>query len=88
MSDALMSERMSPEEVVSMLNVYLEAMTSVIIKYGGTIDEFIGDAILTIFGAPIAKADDVPRAVACAVCRRLFIKLASVCHGSSTELSR
>ncbi len=62
-----LAERLSPEEVVSMLNVYLEAMTSVIVKYGGTIDEFIGDAILTIFGAPIMKEDDAQRAVACAV---------------------
>ncbi len=61
------SERLSPEEVVSMLNVYLEAMTNVIVTYGGTIDEFIGDAILTIFGAPLAKEDDAQRAVACAV---------------------
>ena len=61
------SERMSPEEVVSMLNVYLEGMTSVIVKYNGTIDEFIGDAILTLFGAPIAKEDDGQRAVACAI---------------------
>jgi adenylate cyclase len=61
------SERFAPEEVVSMLNVYLEAMTNVIVKYGGTIDEFIGDAILTIFGAPITKKDDAKRAVACAL---------------------
>src|SRR5215467_2345194 len=62
-----LSGRLSPEEVVSMLNVYLEAMTGVIVKYGGTIDEFIGDAILTIFGAPIMREDDAQRAVACAV---------------------
>ena len=61
------SERMAPEEVVSMLNIYLEAMTNAIVKRGGTIDEFIGDAILTIFGAPIAKEDDAMRAVACAL---------------------
>lgn len=68
------SERLSPEEVVSMLNVYLEAMTSVIVKYSGTIDEFIGDAILTIFGAPIAKADDAQRAVACAIDMQLAME--------------
>ena len=61
------AEGLSPEEVVSLLNTYLSAMTDVILKYEGTIDEFIGDAILVIFGAPMFKADDTERAVACAV---------------------
>jgi len=60
-------ERTSPEAVVNMLNSYLGAMTEVIFKYGGTIDEFIGDAILALFGAPEARDDDALRAVACAV---------------------
>lgn len=62
-----MSERLPPESVVSIINVYLEAMTEIILKYQGTIDEFIGDAILAIFGAPVAREDDAPRAVACAL---------------------
>lgn len=60
-------ERLAPEDVVSIVNNYLRNMTPIIGKYGGTIDEFIGDAILAIFGAPISKEDDVKRAVACAV---------------------
>jgi adenylate cyclase len=62
-----MSERLLPESVVSIINVYLEAMTEIILKYQGTIDEFIGDAILAIFGAPIGREDDARRAVACAL---------------------
>ncbi|MDM8539651.1 adenylate/guanylate cyclase domain-containing protein [Desulfococcaceae bacterium HSG9] len=62
-----MGERLSPEDVVTILNIYLETMTDIILKYKGTIIAFIGDAILIIFGAPIAREDDVQRAIACAV---------------------
>ncbi|MDX1419528.1 MAG: adenylate/guanylate cyclase domain-containing protein [Rubricoccaceae bacterium] len=61
------SERLEPERVVELLNLYLARMTEVIDAYDGTIDEFIGDAILVIFGAPIAREDHAERAVACAV---------------------
>ncbi len=50
-----------------MLNVYLETMTEIILKYQGAIIEFIGDAILAIFGAPIMRENDAERAVACAL---------------------
>jgi len=60
-------ERLPAESVVAIINNYLEAMTDIIFKYEGTIDEFIGDAILAIFGAPIAHSDDAQRAVACAL---------------------
>jgi adenylate cyclase len=61
------SERLPAEDVVSMVNIYLETMTDIILKYQGTIDEFIGDGILVIFGAPFQRPDDAQRAVACAV---------------------
>jgi adenylate cyclase len=61
------SERLPAKHVVAMLNIYLETMTEIIQKYQGTIDEFIGDGILVIFGAPILRPDDPLRAVACAV---------------------
>jgi adenylate cyclase len=60
------SERLAPEQVVRLLNRYLGRMTEIILKHRGTIDELLGDAILTIFGAPIARPDDALRAVACA----------------------
>ena len=62
-----LSERLPAEDVVAMINIYLETMTEIIQKYQGTIDEFIGDGILVIFGAPILRPDDPQRAVACAV---------------------
>ena len=54
-----------------MLNNYLGAMIQIIEQYRGTIDEFIGDAIFVLFGAPIRKEDDAQRAVACAVAMQL-----------------
>lgn len=62
-----LSDARDPEEMVRILNRYLEAMTQVIEHYDGVIDEFIGDAILTVFGIPEEKADDPARAVACAL---------------------
>jgi len=61
-----LSERLQPEEVIHILNFYLEQMAEVINKYQGTIDEFMGDGILVLFGAPTARTDDAMRAVACA----------------------
>jgi adenylate cyclase len=61
------SERLGPEQVVSLLNLYLGVMADIIMRYNGTIDEFIGDAILAIFGAPMQREDDAARGLACAV---------------------
>ena len=66
-----MSERLPPARVVAMLNRYLTSMVAVIKQYQGTIDEFIGDAIFILFGAPTWKEDDAQRAVACAVAMQL-----------------
>ena len=60
-------EHHAPEQVVQLLNNYLGAMSSIIMAHHGTVDEFIGDAILAIFGAPVAREDDARRAIACAV---------------------
>jgi class 3 adenylate cyclase/CheY-like chemotaxis protein len=71
-----MAERLPPEQVVSTLNNYLGAMTDIITAHQGTIDEFIGDAILALFGAPIAREDDARRAAACAL--EMQLAMASV----------
>jgi class 3 adenylate cyclase len=62
-----LTESLAPAQVVAILNNHLGAMTEVIQVHGGTIDEFIGDAILAFFGAPLAREDDSARAVACAL---------------------
>jgi PAS domain S-box-containing protein len=66
-----LSERLAPERVVAIINRYLSAMTPIIKKYQGTIDEIIGDAIFVLFGAPTWQEDDAQRAVACAVAMQL-----------------
>jgi len=67
------SERLPAEEVVRILNFYFEYMADVITHYQGTIDEFMGDGILVLFGAPTQRSDDATRAVACAVAMQLAI---------------
>ncbi len=62
-----MSEIRNPEEMVGLLNRYLGRMSEVIMEYDGLIDEFIGDAILAVFGIPEERKDDALRAVACGV---------------------
>jgi class 3 adenylate cyclase len=62
-----MSEKLAPEKVVDALNTHLGMMTNIIMKYGGSIDNFVGDAIVAVFGVPLVKPDDAARAVACAV---------------------
>jgi adenylate cyclase len=61
-----LTEGLAPEQVLQLLNSYLAAMADVILAHSGTIDEFVGDGILAIFGAPLARPDDARRAVACA----------------------
>ncbi len=62
-----LSEQLSPEKVVTILNSYFEVMVDVILEYGGTINEIIGDALLVIFGAPQEMEAPVQCAVACAI---------------------
>jgi len=58
-----MSEKMSPAAVALLLNDYLSRMTDIIFKYDGTLDKYIGDAIMAVFGAPLDMEDHALRAV-------------------------
>ena len=66
-----LSEKLSPEEVVALLNPYLEAMTEVIYRHGGTVDKYEGDAIIAFYGEPVAYADHALRAVRTSVDMRV-----------------
>jgi adenylate cyclase len=62
-----LSERLKPEQVVQMLNAYFEVMVETVLKYKGTINEIIGDALLVIFGAPQDMGDQAEKAIACSI---------------------
>lgn len=62
-----MSESTSPEAIVEMLNAYFEAMVEVIFKYDGTLDKFMGDGIMALWGSPVLHDDDPERGVDCAL---------------------
>ncbi len=62
-----LSEKLSPEDVVGLLNPYLELMTGIIHKHGGTVDKYEGDAIVAFFGEPVPFQDHAARAVRAAV---------------------
>ncbi len=61
------SEQITPQELVTLLNEYFELMVDVIFKYEGTLDKFVGDEIMALWGAPISKEDDSERAVLAAL---------------------
>ena len=62
-----LSERMTPEEIAQLLSDYFSEMVEIVFEHGGTLDKFIGDAVMALWGAPIAHADDTDRALAAAV---------------------
>ncbi|MGB7520050.1 MAG: adenylate/guanylate cyclase domain-containing protein [Spirulinaceae cyanobacterium] len=66
-----LSERLSPKEVVKILNIYLEEMLTEIANYRGTVDKFMGDGILVLFGVPTLREDDAQRAIACGIAMQL-----------------
>src|SRR5947199_56224 len=61
-----MAERLAPEAVLAMLREYHERMTAQIFACGGTVEKYIGDAILAVFGLPHATAQDAANALRCA----------------------
>jgi adenylate cyclase len=65
-----LAERLSPEEVVSLLNEFYTLMIETTFKHDGTLDKFLGDAVMAVFGAPIAHPDHAMRAVRTALAMR------------------
>src|ERR1700761_776942 len=71
-----MSENLEPSRVVEILNEYFTRVTDVIFDHGGTLDKYMGDAVMAVFGAPIAKGKDAENAVNSAIqIQRLLVEL-------------
>jgi class 3 adenylate cyclase/tetratricopeptide (TPR) repeat protein len=62
-----LAESLDPEEVRTIQSRYFEVARSIVARYGGTIEKFIGDAVMAVWGAPVAHEDDAERAVRAAV---------------------
>lgn len=61
-----LSEKLPPSELLALLNRYLDRMSGIVEKHGGVIDKYIGDAIMALFGAPVAASDSAAQALAAA----------------------
>jgi class 3 adenylate cyclase len=61
------AEHMEPEELIDELNEYLSEMTEIVFKHGGTLDKYVGDAVMVFFGDPVPQEDHARRAVAMAL---------------------
>ncbi|MBK7857946.1 MAG: protein kinase [Archangiaceae bacterium] len=68
-----MSERQSPEKVREIVNRCFDGMVEAVARYDGSVDKFIGDAIMVVFGAPNAHEDDPERAVRCALDMQAYL---------------
>lgn len=62
-----LSERLPPSAVIEILNEYLERMSEVVFRHGGTLDKFIGDAVMAFWGAPVPIADHANKALTAAL---------------------
>jgi class 3 adenylate cyclase/tetratricopeptide (TPR) repeat protein len=76
-----LSEGRDPEEVRELLSRYFDTARAVINRYGGTVEKFIGDAVMAVWGAPIAQEDDAERAV------RAGLDLVDAVHGLGLEVA-
>lgn len=67
---AAMAEKLDPEEVRAVLHPYQARLREILARHGGTVETFIGDAVMALFGAPLAHEDDPERAVRAALAIR------------------
>jgi class 3 adenylate cyclase len=79
-----LSEHRDPEDVRDLLSQYFEQCRVLIERYGGTVEKFIGDAVMAVWGTPVAREDDAERAVRAA----LALTQAVTALGATTWLAR
>lgn len=73
-----LSEQMDAQEVVLMLNEFFTAMTEVVLEAGGTLDKYLGDCVMALFGAPVQSPDDVERGLRAAINMQREVALMNV----------
>jgi len=66
LEQSLIDEGMDPAELVKLLNLYFSRMVDVVFRHDGTLDKFVGDALIVVFNDPFEQTDAEKRAVACA----------------------
>ncbi len=85
-----LAETRPAEEVVALLNELFSVLTEVVFRHGGTVDKFIGDCIMAVWGAPVAQEDHAARALAAAEDMMRFLETANESfrekYGASIEL--
>jgi class 3 adenylate cyclase/tetratricopeptide (TPR) repeat protein len=79
-----LSEKLDPEKVREVINACFDWLVPVVQKYDGTIDKFIGDEIMAVFGAPVAHEDDAERALRAAL--DMMDAIVAFNHANGTEL--
>jgi adenylate cyclase len=71
-----LSERMSPDEIASLLTDYFTEMVEIVFEHGGSLDKFMGDAVMALWGAPLARDDDADQAMRAAIAmQRTLVRL-------------
>jgi len=81
-----MSEQLSAQEVVEKINRYMKYMVDIVFKYSGSVDKFIGDCIMAVFGAPVASEDHAKRAADAALEMRQALKQLNEVLPEATQL--
>ena len=61
-----LTERLAPEDTVKLLNELFTLLTEIVFRHGGTLDKFMGDSVMAVFGAPTSQDDHATRALSCA----------------------
>jgi class 3 adenylate cyclase len=77
------AERGEPEAVMAVLNEYLGRIADIVIEHGGTINEFIGDAVFAVFGAPLDHPDHAERAAGCALAMQGAMAAINAAHAAA-----
>jgi adenylate cyclase len=78
-----LSEKLTPEELVHILNEYLTSMTNVVFRHEGLLDKYIGDAVMAVFGAPIDQKDHAERG--CRTALEMMAELRNLCKKWEAE---